>query len=88
MIEFILLMIGLAMACGGVWISIGVTSCQRELKSLERRVNALCSDVMECQIKTDKLEREAVKQAKQNIEMIQWIRKDWQIPKPASRNSK
>lgn len=58
MIEFILSMVGLAIASYAVWKSLDVTSCQRELKAMERRVNALCSDVMECQIKTDKLERE------------------------------
>jgi len=58
MIEFILSMVGLAMALYAVWMSSGVTSCQRELRALERRFNALCDDVMECQIKTDKLDRE------------------------------
>ena len=58
MIEFILSMVGLAVASYAVWMSSGVTSCQRHLKSIDRRVNALCSDVMECQIKMDTLERE------------------------------
>ena len=67
-------MAALAAASYAVWISTGVTSCQRELKSLERRANALCNDVMECQIKTDKLEHQAEKVAKLLDTMIQEIR--------------
>lgn len=59
MIELFIAMAALAVASYAVWISTGVTSCQRELKSLEQRVNALCNDVMECQIKMDKLEHQA-----------------------------
>jgi hypothetical protein len=39
-------MAALAVALYAVWRSLGVTSCQRELKSFERRVNALCNDVI------------------------------------------
>ena len=74
MIELFISMAALAVASYAVWISTGVTSCQRELKSFERRVNALCGDVMECQIKTDKLEHQAEKVAKLLDTMTQEIR--------------
>lgn len=74
MIELFISMAALSVASYAVWISSGVTSCQRELKSLDRRVNALCDDVMECQIKTDKLEHQAEKVAKLLNTMFQEIR--------------
>jgi uncharacterized protein YoxC len=83
MIELFISMAALAAASYAVWISSGVTSCQRELKSLERRVNGFRDDMLEWLNRTNSLEDKAKEFARwdqdirRNIREMDRLHSNW-----------